>query len=200
MTVTVRPAAPEDVEALLRVKARSWREAYGGLLPAAHLDEMDAAVPDQVPGWTALIGSDRDLWVADDGGRLVGVAVAGPRRDRDGDLPGLELMVLYVLAETYGTGLGARLLDAVVGQRPACLRVLAENPRAVAFYAKHGFAPEGEPEPMTGPWEGLHEQLMVRRAGPTISRFPNEDGRGGSRFPNEGAPGGSRFPNEGVGA
>lgn len=189
MTVTVRPAAPEDVEPLLRVKARSWREAYGGLLPAAHLDEMDAGVPAQVPGWVALIGSDRDLWVADDGGRLVGVALAGPRRGRGEDLPDLELMVLYVLAEAYGTGLGARLLDAVVGKRPACLRVLAENPRAVAFYAKHGFAPEGQPEPMTGPWAGLHEQLMVRRAGP-----------GTSRLPNEGAPGGFRLPNEGVGA
>ena len=43
------------------------------------------------------------------------------------------------------------------------LRVLAENPRAVAFYAKHGFAAVGAPEPMTGPWAGLHEQLMVRR-------------------------------------
>ena len=106
---------------------------------------------------------DRELWVADDGGRLLGMALAGPRRSQGGGLPDLELMALYVLAEAYGTGLGALLLDAVVGKRPAVLRVLAENPRAVAFYAKHGFAPEGGPEPMTGPWAGLHEQLMVRR-------------------------------------
>lgn len=176
-SVTVRPAAPGDVEALLRVKARSWREAYGALLPSAYLDAIEARIPEDVPAWTALIGSDRDLWVADDGGRLLGVALAGPRRSaaetaRTGaddaaaspaDLPDVELMVLYVLAEAYGTGVGARLLDAVVGDRPALLRVLAENPRAVAFYVKHGFAAVGAPEPMTGPWAGLHEQLMVRR-------------------------------------
>jgi len=177
MAVTVRPATSDDVEPVLRVKAQSWREAYGGLLPTEHLDAVDAGVPEQVPGWAALVGSDRELWVADDGGRLLGVALAGPRRSaadtgRTGaddaaaspaDLPDVELMVLYVLAEAYGTGVGARLLDAVVGGRPAMLRVLAENPRAVAFYAKHGFAPERAPEPMTGPWTGLHEQLMVRR-------------------------------------
>ncbi|RUQ27324.1 GNAT family N-acetyltransferase, partial [Micrococcus sp. HSID17245] len=132
-SVTVRPAAPGDVEALLRVKARSWREAYGALLPSAYLDAVEARIPEDVPAWTALIGSDRDLWVADDGGRLLGVALAGPRRSaaetgRTGaddaaaspaDLPEVELMVLYVLAEAYGTGLGARLLDAVVGDRPA---------------------------------------------------------------------------------
>ena len=163
MAVTVRPATSDDVEPLLRVKAQAWREAYGGLLPAAHLDAVDAGVPEQVPGWAALVGSDRELWVADDGGRLLGMALAGPRRSQGGGLPDLELMALYVLDEAYGTGLGALLLDAVVGKRPAVLRVLAENPRAVAFYAKHGFAPEGGPEPMTGPWAGLHEQLMVRR-------------------------------------
>ena len=163
MAVTVRPATSDDVEPLLRVKAQAWREAYGGLLPAAHLDAVDAGVPEQVPGWAALVGSDRELWVADDGGRLLGMALAGPRRSQGGGLSDLELMALYVLAEAYGTGLGALLLDAVVGKRPAVLRVLAENPRAVAFYAKHGFAPEGGPEPMTGPWAGLHEQLMVRR-------------------------------------
>ena len=125
-SVTVRPAAPGDVEALLRVKARSWREAYGALLPSAYLDAIEDRIPEDVSAWTALIGSDRDLWVADDGGRLLGVALAGPRRSaaetgRTGaddaaaspaDLPDVELMVLYVLAEAYGTGLGARLLES----------------------------------------------------------------------------------------
>ena len=86
-SVTVRPAAPGDVEALLRVKARSWREAYGALLPSAYLDAIEDRIPEDVPVWTALIGSDRDLWVADDGGRLLGMALAGPRRSQGGGLP-----------------------------------------------------------------------------------------------------------------
>ena len=42
--VAVRPAAPGDVEALLRVKARSWREAYGALLPSAAYAARSSAV------------------------------------------------------------------------------------------------------------------------------------------------------------
>ena len=43
------------------------------------------------------------------------------------------------------------------------LGVNQNNGRAQRFYAKHGFAAVGAPEPMNGPWAGLHEQLMVRR-------------------------------------
>ena len=68
-----------------------------------------------------------------------------------------------VARAVFGEGPDPAVGHAVVGDRPAVLRVLAENPRAVAFYAKHGFAAVGAPEPMTGPWAGLHEQLMVRR-------------------------------------
>lgn len=188
MAAVIRPARPEDVEALLRVKARSWREAYGSLLAAEVFDRVDARVPEDVPAWAALIGSDKDLWVVEaDGGRLVGVALAGPSRIErpacgepeashasdasdapdDGSaspsMPGRELMVLYILAETYGTGVGARLMRAAAGDGPAVLRVLAENPRAIAFYRKHGFVEDGAPQPMEGAWAGLHEQLMVRR-------------------------------------
>lgn len=165
MAVVIRPARREDAEALLRVKAQSWREAYGAHLPAEVFDRADARVPQDAPAWAALVGSDRDLWVAedDDGGRLVGVALAGPSRIEDEGLPPRQLMVLYVLAEAYGTGVGARLLDAVVGDGPAVLVVLAENPRARAFYAKHGFEDHGAPAPMDGAWAGLHEQRMVRR-------------------------------------
>ena len=54
-SVTVRPAAPGDVEALLRVKARSWREAYGALLPQAALDVFEH-------GWINLHFSVLPAW------------------------------------------------------------------------------------------------------------------------------------------
>ena len=70
---------------------------------------------------------------------IVGCAGAGPAQDDDADaaVP-YELQMLYVLAQAHGTGLGLRLLDAAIGGKPALLWVLEDNPRAQAFYRKHG--------------------------------------------------------------
>lgn len=57
-----------------------------------------------------------------------------------------QLRELYVLARARSAGVGARLLDAVVdearrrGARCLWLGVWSENPRAVRFYRRHGFA------------------------------------------------------------
>ena len=78
-------------------------------------------------------------------------------------LPGRELYALYVLAEAHGTGVADALLARAVGDGPCRLWVLAVNGRARAFYRRHGFADIDVPQPMSGPWEGLDAQLMVRR-------------------------------------
>jgi GNAT superfamily N-acetyltransferase len=55
-----------------------------------------------------------------------------------------ELWSLYVLASEYGSGLAHELLTAVLPDEvPAELWVFEANPRARAFYGKHGFAPDG---------------------------------------------------------
>ena len=49
-----------------------------------------------------------------------------------------------MLASAHGTGAGAGLLDAVLSQsEAAALWVADPNPRAQAFYRKHGFIPDG---------------------------------------------------------
>jgi len=49
------------------------------------------------------------------------------------------LQGIYVLQEVYGTGAGQRLLDATVGDAPACLWMLDDHPRAEAFYRRNSF-------------------------------------------------------------
>lgn len=67
--------------------------------------------------------------------------------------------MLYVLAEHHGSGAGAGLLDAVVPAGvPAYLWVADPNPRAQAFYRKHGFVPDG----VTQVDDGVPEIRMVR--------------------------------------
>nr|NLI50430.1 GNAT family N-acetyltransferase [Propionibacterium sp.] len=51
---------------------------------------------------------------------------------------------LYTVPGTHGTGLGQRLLDALLpGRRPAYLWVFLENPRAIRFYERNGFGLDG---------------------------------------------------------
>ena len=55
----------------------------------------------------------------------------------------VQLFVLYVLAADHGTEAGRSLLVAVIGNDDAALWVADPNPRAQAFYRKHGFKPDG---------------------------------------------------------
>lgn len=52
-------------------------------------------------------------------------------------------MSLYVAAAYRGTGLTSTLLTRAIGEKPAQLWVFQDNPRAHAFYAKHGFGYQG---------------------------------------------------------
>jgi len=75
-----------------------------------------------------------------------------------------RLYVLYVVAADHGTGAGQALLDAVV--RPAesaALWVADPNPRAQAFYRKHGFVTDGTAQ-VEG---GVREVRMVRGLQPS---------------------------------
>jgi GNAT superfamily N-acetyltransferase len=64
-----------------------------------------------------------------------------------------------VYAADHGTGAGRALLEAVINPaEPAALWVADPNPRAQAFYRKHGFAADGTAR--SG--DGVREIRMVR--------------------------------------
>ena len=96
--------------------------------------------------------------VADRDGQLVGVAMSGPALDTAAAWA-RQLYVLYVYAADHGTGAGPVLLDAVVDPTESvALWVADPNPRAQAFYRKHGFIPDGT----TQVDDGVREIRMVR--------------------------------------
>ena len=67
--------------------------------------------------------------------------------------------VLYVYAADPGTGAGRALLEAVIDpSESAALWVADPNPRAQAFYRKHGFVADGTTQ-VEG---GVREIRMVR--------------------------------------
>lgn len=144
MRWTISPLSPDDCDELGEVHVRCWREAYAGILPADQLAALDPRARAERWHQIAATPGDTGTWVARTAdGRLVGFASAGPARDDAPPTPG-ELWAIYVLAEVQGSGLADLLMETALGDRDAMLWVFEENPRARAFYARHGFAPDGE--------------------------------------------------------
>ena len=146
---------------MARVNVRCWQETYRGLIPDAVLDDpwLQAA---RERFWTAALTDGRyrknRVAVAERDGELVGIAMSGPPLD-DAAAWARQLYVLYVCAADHGTGAGRALLEAVVDPgESAALRVADPNPRAQAFYRKHGFIVEGAAR-VEG---GMREIRMVR--------------------------------------
>lgn len=141
--VVIRAPGPRDADGIASVRVDGWRETYGHLLPSRFYD--DAALAATVDRWRELLTQEpfpQRLRVADESGVVVGFAVAGPTQDEK-PARELQLYAIYVRLSHHGTGLGARLLESVLGDEPAQLWVAKDNPRAHAFYRKHGFRPDG---------------------------------------------------------
>ena len=152
--VTLRPATVDDAGTGARLHRDCWQETYGpitdpDLLAACRADEARWA-----ERWRQQLEHGPTRLLAVTGGELVGFGVAGPVR-LDEVAVDHELYAIYVRSAWHGTGLGAALLDAVLGEASAYLWVLEDNARARAFYARHGFRPDGvrtRYEPL-GAWE-----------------------------------------------
>ncbi|MBG6108409.1 GNAT family N-acetyltransferase [Frigoribacterium sp. CG_9.8] len=127
-------------------------------------DELDDPefVPTRERFWRIGLTDERfkhhRIAVAELDGRLVGIAQSASPTDDDATWS-QQLNVLYVLAFAHGTGAGLGLLDAVLSESEgAALWVADPNPRAQAFYRKHGFVPDDSSKEEYG----IREIRMVR--------------------------------------
>jgi ribosomal protein S18 acetylase RimI-like enzyme len=164
-SLTVRPARVEDVAQMARVNVRCWQETYRGLMSDAVLDDPGFLAARE-RFWTAALTDERYREnrvavaerVGERDGELVGIAMSGPPLDAAAAWA-RQLYVLYVYAADHGTGAGRALLEAVVDPgESAALWVADPNPRAQAFYRKHGFVADGTAQVE----DGVREIRMVR--------------------------------------
>ncbi|WP_040160915.1 GNAT family N-acetyltransferase [Nigerium massiliense] len=142
MAPRIRQATGLDLEAMARMKNAAWRESYPGLVPDDILASLDDRVDGTVALWREQLLNGVYLWVVTDGDDVVGLSQALPGEDDDIDIP-LELTMMYLLDRVKGTDLSRALLWTTIGDADAYLWVLADNTRAQAFYAKHGFVADG---------------------------------------------------------
>ena len=143
------------------VIVRCWQETYRGLMPDEVLDDP-GFVARRERFWTAVLTDERysenRAVVAERDGELIGVAMSGPPLDPE-PAWARQLYVLYVYAADHGTGAGPALLDAVIDpEESAALWVADPNPRAQAFYRKHGFVADGAVQVE----HGVREIRMIR--------------------------------------
>ena len=133
----VRPALAEDALAVETVRINGWKTAYDGLVPSSYLDRLVVDAPRRRELMTA---GDTTTLIAVEGDAVLGMAVHGPARDTDA-VGLVELYALYVEPAAWRSGVGTALLAAC--PVPDLLWVLAANERARAFYARHGYVPDG---------------------------------------------------------
>jgi GNAT superfamily N-acetyltransferase len=125
MAVTIRRGTSDDAGAAADVWLRSRRAAVPSIPPPVHTD-------DDVRGWfAAVVVRERELWVAEAGGKVVGLMV----------LCDEEVDQLYLEPGWTGFGIGRELLDVAKRERPAGLRLwtFQSNLGARRFYERYGF-------------------------------------------------------------
>lgn len=150
----VRLAHLADAPVLARIESRAWRAAYGSILPAARLAELD---PDaRISHWRSRLRTNgrrehRAIYVATTGrGPVLGYMSVGPADHPDLE-PGFagEVFELYVDPSHQRQGVGRELLDAAFdalrrsGFGWVVIEVLVDNAPARAFYVARGLVTEG---------------------------------------------------------
>ena len=146
--IDVRLGALGDVDAAASVYERANLARRQGRWPSwsARVAQVTASLHDTAGHGTSwfLIGRD--------GTEAVAMALVHPFRANGGSGDVVAgtwfLSLIYVLPERWGTGIGGRLLDAVMGEakRRSCHHIYLwthehQNERAHRLYHSHHFAP-----------------------------------------------------------
>jgi ribosomal protein S18 acetylase RimI-like enzyme len=166
----IRPAVPEDADAIAAVHLGTWRDAYADILPAAFLDAQ--RVDEFAKRWRGRLTDPAErsfTLVCEQQGQVRAFASGGLSRDGDG---GGEVYAIYVDPACQGQGAGARLLEAAAGSlagagfTEAGLWAFAENHSARGFYEAQGWRHSGAPDAVKSGTFGGARNTEVRYARP----------------------------------
>lgn len=162
MSISIRRAQPEDLDAVRFIGFSTWPATYGAIKGASHVVEgLDTHWNTSVMSGAIDAGN---IDVAEGTHGVVGMSEV--------DSLGEDLVMwkLYVLPSEHGTGIGAALVDAAkdrARERGGDLLTEYEpaNARVGGFYAKQGF------QPTEAPWPGSTAVWLRWRAPGTSARF-----------------------------
>lgn len=146
----IRTAELMDAKRIASLHVNVWRAAYKGIMPDSFLDSMDINYYEQ--GWSKTLKApgNGNYIVAQVDKELVGFATFGPARDTNvEDKNSAELVALNISPEYWRQAIGSQLLSGVIDSvkvkyKNLYLWVAEKNIRAISFYEKHGFNPDGK--------------------------------------------------------
>lgn len=142
----IRPARPEDANAIAGVRVTSWQATYRGVVPDSYLDAMTPA--ESADRWRAVAAGEvpgTELLVCDVDATIMGFAAYGAARPPDFGYGG-ELYATYYLPQAMGKGYGTLMVREVVrglrrlGHADMIVWVMEANARGRAFYESIGAA------------------------------------------------------------
>lgn len=149
---TIRPARPEDAANLAVLSAETFSETFTYYPPEDLATYLAEAYTEA--GYARDIASpDYGIWVAEQGGNLIGYVVASSAHLPHPELKSTdgEIRRLYVRSEHQGQGLGSQLLEKALQwllkdkpQRTLWLGVWSENYGAQRLYSRYGFKRVGD--------------------------------------------------------
>jgi ribosomal protein S18 acetylase RimI-like enzyme len=171
---SIRRATPDDAPALAAAASRFFRDTFGAANRPENMEHYLSHAFSETRQRAELEDSgSRILIAAGHEAEIVGyvhLRLGAPPPAASSAPPGrpAEISRLYADRRLHGRGLGAALMDAAVttaaqwGAELLWLGVWEENPRAIAFYAKHGFVDVGEQDFLLGS-DLQHDRIMARR-------------------------------------
>ena len=150
----LKPAAVQDISAISRIHAASWKAAYIGMIPQAYLDTLPETY--WVEPFTKWFQSgELQAIIAWEGDTPAGcISFGNPVSIPDSERKELpegcgEVRSLYIHPDYMRRGYGKALLQAaelslrIRGFSGCCLYTLKENRIARAFYEKNGYFIDG---------------------------------------------------------
>lgn len=164
----LRTALPGDVDAItdLHTLARTAYYQAGGVSDV-ELTSPEARVRRREAWTRAVRDGDRAVLCAERAGEVVGVLAMGPPYEADVDAASVgQLYQIHVRPGLWGQGVGGSLHAAFVrflrerALDTGVLEAWERNTRARAFYARHGWQPDGHHRP--GPGGARYVRLRLR--------------------------------------
>lgn len=139
-----RAAGLDDLDAIVRLHLRSWRQSMKDLAPPAAYAALDESY--RTGQWTRMLGSPGadDLWlVCESGDALIGVGGACAPTHASFEGRG-EIRFLYIDPSWHRQGVGRQILSRLArhlierGYKGVALSVVEGNVPARAFYGTLG--------------------------------------------------------------
>jgi GNAT superfamily N-acetyltransferase len=154
MRVEITSALQKDAKTMGKIMAACWKQAYRGIIPDSYLRTVTAQSRAKRFCADIPLYPERAYWMICADGKPAGVIILAPCEDNE--LPDTgEIMAMYLLRPYWRTGLAQKVIGRALewmrdkGFRQAVLWVLEDNARALKFYRKCGFAPDGVKQVIT---------------------------------------------------